>query len=185
MSTIEFSPVDGKTEAPWSVFVVFDDPTARVRATSVCDFITAKFWPDLEFDLHWCDVHRLGSVECAQRAVECATTARIVIVATSARAELPQSAVNWLDNWSRLRHGREGALIALIESSSEPHISERTDFLLRRAAHQAGLDYLTHAPEFGLAPLPDEPEWINAKAEQLGPILGDILTAPVPPPHQK
>lgn len=184
MAAIETLPIGGKPEGAWSVFVVYDDPTARERATSVCEFITRKFWQDLEFDQHWCDVNRLCSAECAQKAVACASAARIVIVATSAREELPQGVLDWLENWSRLRHGREGVLIGLIEPSSEHQLSEETDSLLRRIAHQAGLDYLTEVPEFGPAQLQDEQEWINAKEHEMGSILGNILTTSIPPPRQ-
>ncbi|MEY4385578.1 MAG: hypothetical protein RLY20_861 [Verrucomicrobiota bacterium] len=89
--------------------------------------------------------------------------------------------LRWLDDWSQQRHGREGTLIALIESSGERHISELADHILRRAAHQAGLDYLTHEPEFEVGPLPDEQEWINMKEHQMGSVLGKILETPIAP----
>jgi hypothetical protein len=184
MAAIENLPIGGRTEAAWSVFVVFDDPPARNRATAVCEFITNKFWPSLEFDLHWCDVHRLESHECAQKAVECARTARIVIFATSARMEMAPGVVSWLENWSRMRRRREGILIALIEAAADGDLRERTDLLLRRTAHLAGLDYLTEVPEFGPALLTDEQEWIDVKAHEMGSVLGNILTTPIPPPQQ-
>ena len=183
MAAIDDPTMGGKTGAAWSVFVVFDDPPARKRATAVCDSITARFWPDLEFDLHWCDIHRLESQECVQTAVDCAESARIVIFATSARTGLSPGAMNWLANWSRKRHGREGVLIALIEASAEGELRDKTDMLLRNTAHQAGLDYLTDVPACGLAEMSDEPDWINAKAQEMGPVLGSILTTPIPPPH--
>jgi hypothetical protein len=167
----------------WSVFVVFDDMTARQHATRVCDFISARFWPDIEFEIHWCALSRLGSPECAKKAVNCATGARIVIVATSAREVLPQTAVAWLDEWCAERRGREGALIGLIEEDAESEMREKTDQFLRSVAHRAGLDYLTHAPECGLTPMPDETGWITAKTEQMGSVLDNILTKPTPVPR--
>jgi hypothetical protein len=185
MAASETLPVSDRTGAAWSVFVLFDDPPARERATSVCEFITTKFWPSLELDLHWCDVHQLDHHKHVKKAVESARTARIVIFATSARREMSPAVVEWLENWSRTRHGREGVLIALIEASGESDLREKADLFLRRTAHQAGLDYLTRAPEFGPDQLSDEQEWINAKAHELGPLLGNFLTAPIPPQQQQ
>lgn len=171
-----------ESESGWSVFVAYDDLPARKRATAVCDFITARFWPEIEFDLHWCGLDRLGSPECARKAVDCASNARIVIIATSARDDIPAPVASWLNEWCVQRHGREGALIGLIDESAESQRREAVDHFLRAIAHRAGLDYLTHAPESGLALIPDESDWIIAKAEGMSSVLDGILSKTISPP---
>src|SRR5262245_33438381 len=113
MLSLESSGAPMKAERPWSVFVAFDDLTARQRATAVCDSITAKSWPKIDFEVQWCALDQLGTPESAHATSECATKAQIVIIASSAREELPLKAMQWLDEWCRCRHGREGALIGL------------------------------------------------------------------------
>jgi hypothetical protein len=175
MKLLENLAAKKKSVEPWVVFVAFDDQASRQRATAACNALTAKLWPGIEFELHWCAVEELGRPESAPAAAACATTAQIVIFASSACADLPRPVIQWLEQWSCSRHGREGTLIGLVETTANRPCCERLDHFLRNLAHRAGLDYLTHAPETGLMPMPDECAWITSKAEEVSSVLSCML----------
>jgi len=166
----------------WDVFVTFDDDRAKQQATEVCDFITRVYWPEIEFELQWCDFGHLGDAEALEKAVRAAAEARIIIVSTSAKEPLPGATRAWMDRLCANRHRREGALIGLVGDDEESESRAAIEHQLRQAAHQAGLDYLTHAPDCRSLPMPDETDWVNAKAANLGSVLGSILSTPMKPP---
>lgn len=164
-----------ETDVRWSILVAFHDRAARRRAMRVCDNMVARFWPEMEFQMHWCSFDQLASADVANVAARHAALANIIIIATAADAGLPDAVKAWMARWCEQRHGREGALIALVEGSQENQILALTHQDLRNAAHRAGLDYLTHEPAFALAPLPDESASFSLKAAEVGPVLEGIL----------
>jgi len=173
-----------ETEVRWSILVAFHDLAARRRAMRVCDNMVARFWPEMEFQMHWCSFDQLATTEISNIAGGHAALANMVIIATGADAGLPDAVKLWMNEWCDLRHGREGALIALVEGPPEDPAIAMIHQDLRSLAHRAGLDYLTHEPAFAPMPLPDESAWFNLKAAEVGPVLGNILDRPIQPPSR-
>jgi hypothetical protein len=63
----------------------------------------------------------------------------------------------------------------LVEGAAENQAHALVQQELRNAAHQAGLDYLTHEPDTHPMPMTDDPRWLNAKCHELGSVLGGML----------
>lgn len=175
MSANSSASAAASTDVRWTILVVFNDLEARRRATQVCDNIVARFWPEMEFQMHWCAFNQLLTPETAKLAIKQAVAATIIIVSTSTDAGLPYPVRAWLKSWCEQRHEREGAFVALVDGS--PETAQHTAILheLRTAAHHAGLDFLTHEPNWLPKPIPSESGWIDAKATQIGSVLGAIL----------
>ena len=157
-----------------TVFVGFDNSEARTRASEVCDCMTAKFWPDMEFELHLCDFAQLGEPDYRQQAIKKAAAAHVVVMATSLSDVLDLPMTEWMEAVCALRHEREGALVALVDPAAEEEQRESTEQHLRRLAHKAGLDYLTHAPDCRTLQIPDEADWLDARIK-LSSVLESIL----------
>ena len=150
----------------------------------VCDNMVSRFWPEMEFQMHWCSFDQLATSNIASAAARQAALANIIIIASGSNAGLPDTVKAWMDDWCNQRHGREGSLIALLEGSPQNQEFALADQNLRNIAHRAGLDYLTHEPDFAPVPLPDESAWFNLKAAEVGPVLGNILNRPIQPPSR-
>ena len=120
----------------------------------VCDNMVSRFWPEMEFQMHWCSFDQLATSNIASAAARQAALANIIIIASGSNAGLPDTVKAWMDDWCNQRHGREGSLIALLEGSPQNQEFALADQNLRNIAHRAGLDYLTHEPDFAPVPLP-------------------------------
>jgi hypothetical protein len=166
--------------ARWSILVAFDDSDARRRAMRVCDDMVARFWPEMEFQVHWCSFDQLANEAAATEATRRAATASMVIVASNAANHLPELVHAWTEEWSARRQGREGALIALVDGPPESSVYQATHHHLRNVAHRAGMDYLTDEPSTAPATLPDGPNGITARANELGSMLDGMLQSVTP-----
>jgi hypothetical protein len=166
------------------VLVAFLDAAAQRRAMHACDNMMARFWPDVEFEVHWSSFSQLADATKAREAAEQAAGARIVIVSTEANLGLPPPVRDWMKGWCGLRRGREGTLIGLVEGAGESQAAESVQRQLRTAAHEAGLDYLTHEPDSAPEPMADDMRWIDVKCQEVGSVLGHILEQSVLPPSK-
>jgi hypothetical protein len=160
--------------------VAFDDPDARQRAMRICDDMVARFWPEMEFQVHWCSFEQLSDKGAATEATRHAATASMVIIAVNAADDLPAPVKAWADEWSAQRQGLEGALIALVNGDPESSGCQTTHHHLRHVAHRAGMDYLTDEPCSAPAALPDGPNGIATRAGELGPLLDGMLRSIAP-----
>lgn len=164
-----------ETATRWSILVAFDDPDARSRAMRVCDDMVARFWPETEFQVHWCSFDQLADESAASEAARRAASASMVIIAINAAEHLPGCVQAWTEEWSARRQGREGALMALVVGTPESSAYQTTHHHLRHVAHRAGMDYLTDEPCAAPAALPNEPNGITARACELGTLLDGML----------
>ena len=166
----------------WSIVVAFHGDAGQRRAMEVCDNMVARFWPELEFQVHWCSFDQLAEAARAQEAAAHAAAAKIVIISTAAEAGLPEAVKAWMEQWAQQRHGREGALIGLVEGAPECPAHKCLEQHFRAMAHGAGMDYLAHEPVCAPAALPDDAGWFNTKACELGSVLGEMLDKQGQPP---
>jgi len=169
-------------KVPWSILAAFQDLDARQRVIRVCDNMVIRFWPDRQFEMHLCAFDQLETPEMSKVAARHVSRANMIIIAFNADACLSPPVKRWMNKWRDYRQGREGTLIALIEGSPANPALEKSHQDLRKVAHRAGLDYLTHEPAFAPAPLSDEFGWYERRAAEVGSVLGNILDRPFLPP---
>jgi len=165
----------------WPVFVGFDDLKARERASEVCDFMTRQFRPDIEFELHFCDFSQLPEADYRKNAISKAAEARVVIIARSTPSSIELPLIEWMEGLCAHRHGREGALVALIDPGAPEDVRDAMDAELRHLAHRSGLDYLTHAPNCRCLEIPGDTAWAGDRAGAMGTVLEKILQMPCGP----
>ena len=166
------------SQKPWRVFVGYDDPKTHQRASDVCNFIAHKFWPEIEFELQPCELGLLSNEEYHNKAVASAAAARIVIIATSTREHSHWQLHSWMEGVRANRHGREGVVVGLLDPEAPEELRDSLEFALRQFAHQAGLDYLNHAPTCQIISAQEETETLKQREKKVGNVIESILAQP-------
>lgn len=159
----------------WRVFVGFDGSQARNLAAEMCDSLARRSRPDIEFDLQMCDFNSIGDAELRRQAIENAAAARIVVFASGARHNLTQPVLEWMEALSKNRRSREGVLVGLVCGNAPAERRETIESQLRQLAHRIGWDFLTHEPDCRSLNVQEAPEWVEARAGKMGPVLEGIL----------
>ena len=166
-------------KATWRVAVVYEDSKARARAVQLCDLLVERFWSLYSFDLSWWSFEDLKREQVANTAAASAAGVDLLIFSTHADTSVPPEIEHWNDAWLAQRNRREGWLLGLV---SEGKAAETKHDYLRKAAHHAGMDYLTELP----ADLPhrfsDSMESYTQRAQQMSGVLEQILRAHHTPP---
>ena len=161
----------------------YEDAAARERAVGFCDQLVGRFWTQVEFDVSWWSFVSLEEVNGAREAVQKAAQAEVIVVSAAPEGDLPAAVKAWIEAWLGLRGEREGVLAGLTGSVDAPHVEEGPKHLyLRRAAHLAGLDYLTQVPSHISRAIPDSLESYTERADQVTSLLDGILRQQRPPP---
>jgi len=163
---------------PWRVFVGYEDLKTHQRASEVCNFIAHQFWPEIEFELHPCELGLLGDEAYHHQAVASAARARIVIIATATQEHSQRQLRAWMDGVLAHRHGREGVVVGLLNPDAPEELRDSLEFALRRFAHQAGLDYLNHAPICRVMNAREETETLPTREKEVGTVMEMILAEP-------
>ena len=138
------------SQATLNAVVVYEDHATRDRAAAICDDLVRQFWPDIRFRFDWWRVNFFEDAGFADLAVQSAVTADFVIFAGCADHELHTATKHWFEKWSRQRHGRDGALVDLTETSeASTGDAELKKLYLRDVANRALMDYVTKPPTSG------------------------------------
>lgn len=170
-------------KATWSVVVIYDNQETREVAVSFCDQLVQRFWQESEFDISWWATSKLQEPESAEYARRRATVADLVIFALPPQGDLGSQVRSWVDTWVIERGDREGAVVGLVNEKSHARVqSAKGEQFLRRMAHRAGMDYLTHVPQSISWQIPESLESCTERARQVTHVLDDILHQPTPPP---
>jgi hypothetical protein len=167
---------ESRRSATWQVFVGFDDQQAQQSASEICDFLTQHFGDEFEFEVQLCDLNCLGEPGKQREAIEQAASAKILVFATSAKQSPTPPVLEWMEGLCAQRRAREGALVGLVCRNAPEELRDEIEIQLRQVAHRAGLDYLTHAPDCRALRIPNESEWVDARAAQLTGVLESILS---------
>jgi hypothetical protein len=163
---------------PWRVFVGYDNPQTHQRASDVCNLIAHKFWPEIEFELQPCELGLLSDADYQARAVASAAQASIIIIASATQEHSLWQLHGWLESVRANRHGREGVVIGLLDEEAPDELRDTLEFALRRFAHQAGLDYLNHAPHCLVMSAREETESLGPRETEVGGVMEEILAQP-------
>ena len=168
----------------WSVVVVYDDASTRLRAMTVCDHLVRQFLAEVEFTFHWWRTDFLDDPGMAAAAAANAVNAEFIVVCCAPDGELTTGVQHWFEAWTARRAGREGALLDLTESdTASSRRGDRTKAYLREAAHRAAMDYLASLPPAMAGTLPDTFESAALRAGKVTSVLDDILRQSPPPSH--
>jgi hypothetical protein len=164
-----------------AVMVIYENTKAREAAVAFCDRLVEKFWAHAGFEVSWWSLALLAEAGPARQAAEKAVAADLIVFAAPPEGDLPLHVRAWIEGWLPQRGEREGALVGLIEGTTQA--GELTDkhFYLRRLAHRLGMDYLTELPQSLSSSVADSPELDSARVHQVTSLLDDILRQPAAP----
>jgi hypothetical protein len=160
----------------WSVVVAYEDPAARERAVGFCDQLVGRFWTQVELDISWWSFTSLEEATGAREAAQNAAHSELIIVSARPEGDLSAPVRAWIETVLGLRSEREGVLVGLTANGENPSVEEGPKHLyLRRAAHLAGMDYLTQVPSDMSRAIPDSLESYTERADQVTSLLDGIL----------
>lgn len=169
-------------KATWSVAVVYEDRETREGAVACCDHLVARFWAGRELDVEWWSFGQLLTPESAQRALQKAAGADVMIFATRPQGAMPLEVQAWVERWLNQRGDREGTLIGVMGPDAGHDTAERHVYL-RKVAHRGGMDYLTDAAQYIWQDMPESAEFYNERAERVTSVLNEILHQEQAPPR--
>ena len=170
-------------KAVWSVVVVYEDAAARARAVGFCDQLVDRFWAKCDFEVSWWPFTTLEETSSAKEAALKATCADLILFCATPEGDFPLALKAWIETWLKKRGDREGMLVDLMDSSTDPASGEgQKHHYLRNAAHHSAMDYLTRVPQDIAFSVPDSLDSYTQRAEQLTSLLDDILHQQPPPP---
>jgi hypothetical protein len=154
----------------WSVIVVHENADARESAMQFCDQLVSRFWAEMEFHVRWFDYESLRDRLKAEDAAAKTAEAHVIVFAHQTRRDFPLHVKEWNDLWLMIRGEREGKLIGLPTRESA-HCQR----FLRHLAHRAGMDFITGLPESIAEAIPNSPELLANRAQQMTSVLDGIL----------
>jgi len=111
------------------------------RAAEVCRRMQSQLGGDLEFDFKCWSFFELADPECARAILKDARTSDIVLFSIQG-VELPALAVEWLENLPAFRARTEGALVLVLNASSNPAAVEKLVSRMDQSARRMGMDLL-------------------------------------------
>ncbi|HLP75448.1 MAG TPA: hypothetical protein VK327_00910 [Candidatus Paceibacterota bacterium] len=158
------------------VLVVYETLPAREQSAYLCS-------GDSNTTVRWCSAPRLNEPEYADETARHAATADMIIFAGDREGDFSPEVKVWIERWLFKRSAREGAIVGLFNSGtgSGAKVSSLKEIYLRRAAHEAGLDYLSHLPSGPIKTIPNSLETYSERAGQVTSVLHNILAGGLPP----
>lgn len=176
----------GSPTEQFAVIIVHEDAGTRDHAARFCRQLAELHGAGMEFQFHWWSGDRLANATDAGEAAAAAARAPMVVLSLQPEGDVPAVIKHWIEHWLRARGEREGALIGLVETDPNPcSIACLKEVYLRRVAHRAGMDYLSHVPPIAPRAIPDSLDSYNERAGRMTAVLDEILhTQPQRTPAQ-
>jgi hypothetical protein len=166
----------GSPTEQFAVIIVQDDADTREKAARFCRQLIDLHGAGTEFHFQWWSGDRLVNSTDASEAVAAAARANMVVLALLPEGDVPAGIKQWIEHWLRARGEREGVLVGLMENEPDPcSIACLKEVYLRRIAHRAGMDYLSHVPRIAPHAIPDSLDSYNERAGQMTAVLDEIL----------
>ena len=163
----------GRKPSPERPFVaIFETVAAREQVIRFCEEVRVLIVPAA----NWYSFNQLNEPRAAREAMEKACAADLIIFSAAPNGDFSPEMKGWIESWVINRCEREGAMVGLLPR--EPgFISTATlkEIYLRHVAHQAGMDYLTHARPTRARAMPDSIDSYTQRAGQITTILDKIL----------
>ena len=161
------------------VVVVYEDEVTRDAAVDFCDELVGKFWTKCSFDVVWYSFVQIMNQQAGPESACKAAEADIIVLATHPDGWVPAEVREWTERWIAERGDREGALVGLLDPSSNGDAFTNKYTWARKIAHRAGLDYLTQTPTT-LQSFPDCLDSYSERAQATTSVLDEILRQELP-----
>jgi len=110
-------------------------------------------------------------------AAKAAVDAELLVFAVTPEGDLPPAIKLWTEGWLSRRENLDGYLVGLVleEGAEVRGVAGLKEVYLRHLAHRAGMDYLSHFPSGKAKVIPNSLDDFNQRAEQMTPLLDEIL----------
>ncbi len=134
-----------QARAVFRVVVVYEDVAASRRSVETCNFLIEKLGGAAECRTSMWKFDLLDNSKLQEIAAAEAGEADAIIVASAGGSELPAAIRSWFERWIPRRHGRAGALVALIDNEGGwAAAASPVGVSLAQFAARAGLDFIPH-----------------------------------------
>lgn len=162
--------------AGWLI-VLYENPAARELAVGFCEKFARESCADVGLGVNWYSFEDLTVPASMEAAANVAVAADLLAFSVTASGDLSAAIKLWTKNWLLRRGEREGWLVGLVlEDGAElRRVACLKEIYLRHLAHRAGMDYLSHFPAKIPRAIPDSLDSFNRRAEQVTPVLDEIL----------
>jgi hypothetical protein len=168
----------------FSVFVLYEDVTARNRAIRICEHLRLQFEPGICFDLSWWKFLFLEERTLAAFASKKASEANLIIVSANPGKEFPWAVEHWMESWISKRTVWPSVLVPLIGSANDQADAVTPRHLyLTKVAQRAGMDFLPKKAADTSSEGSESIVEISRRAEARTPILENILNRYHSPEH--
>ncbi len=130
-------------DAPFALCVtaVYEDSMTSSWASQLCERVISSIGDHCLITTSW-KVSDLTYPHVFPEAVQHAVEADVILICVQAAQDLPLDLYSWIDAWLPRRAGREGALVALVGTSTLPgSFSADARQYLQAVASRAGLDF--------------------------------------------
>ena len=127
----------------FEVVVAFDNTAASPPALKTCDYVIQQLGDGVPVRRKIVDFNRDTTRRSRAAAARDAAKADMVIVATREEEQLPPPMQQWLDEWAPKRSADEGALVAILNGSTQRGSSSSVRDRLAHAARQAHMDFFS------------------------------------------
>ena len=167
-----------------SVFVLYEDVTARNRAIRICEHLRLELEPEMRFDFSWWKFLFLEERTLAAFASKKASEANMIIVSADAGAEFPWAVEHWMESWVSRKTIWPSVLVPLIGSTNNrsDEVTPR-HLYLTKIAQRAGMDFLPYKAADTSTEKHETIVEISRRAETRTPVLENILNRYHPPAH--
>ena len=153
--------------AEFSLVTVYEDFAACVRASEMVKRLAGELSPEFGIRGSAWKFESLRHARHRNRAAAKACAAYMIIISSSASAELPSHVLGWIESWLPHRRTGPAALVALLEleevltSAQSPPLYAA----LRRMAEEANLDFFCNVGDGLAGDFNDRAQYLNQRAE--------------------
>lgn len=142
------SNCSSEAKPPFNVVMVYEDTETGQRAMVAFQCLTDHLCDDFLVSNNLWNLDLLRSPKVREAAAHEAAEADMIIVSLHGNHDLPDVLKAWIRKWLAQRKGREGALVALLDSAAPtlPTASRSINYLKEIAA-RAQIDFFSHSIE--------------------------------------
>jgi hypothetical protein len=153
--TSQFNALTTVHSGPRSLFqvlAVYEDFAAGCRANDTCSFLMTQLGDEFELRSGMWKFEILREPDFADAAAADALQADVIIVAVCGTSSLPLEVTGWIERWLPLRGERIGALIALLDGTTNPADPPPPAFsYLRKIAAAGKMEFLPNVRDCTIA----------------------------------
>ncbi len=99
----------------FNTVVAYEDVVAAKRAKEICDRLRCFIGDGITFEMHLWRFDVLRTPDLRDVAVNDAVQARLILIASRGRGDLPAETKAWIEFWVTQRRARPGAIVLFVE----------------------------------------------------------------------